>query len=131
MDLKVKIVKFLAGLMFCLGCSGCIPVLIGAGGIVTGYTLSNDAATGSVNMDYHTLWELCIDKLDSMESAQLSLTDESKGLIKARVSEYALTININSSTQQVQQLKVTARKFYLPKPQFAQKIFLKILNEVE
>jgi len=57
---------------------GCIPVLIGAG-IVTGYSLSNSTASGNVNVEYRVLWDICLDKLESME-AEILVSNESKGV---------------------------------------------------
>jgi len=118
----MKIVKFL-GLSFFL-LTGCVPLLVGAG-VVTGYTLSSDSATGNINSDYRELWDMCLDKLETME-AEFIYTNESKGVIKARVSENNVAIKINSSGQNTQRLRVSARRMLMPKPQFAQKIFLKI-----
>jgi len=108
--------------------TGCIPLIIG-GGIVTGYALSNTSAMGNVKCEYRVLWDLCIDKLETMEAEILSV-NESKGTIKARISENNVTIKINTASTELQRLKVTARKYFLPKPQFAQKVFFKIVQEL-
>ncbi|MDD4294030.1 MAG: hypothetical protein PHP69_00780 [Candidatus Omnitrophica bacterium] len=113
--------------------TGCAPFvaigLVGAG-CVTGYGLSNDSAVGNVKMDYHSLWEMCLDKLTAME-ADIYYSNESKGLFKVFTSEYRVTIHIDSFGPETQRLKVSARKFYMPKPQFAQKIFFKLLEDLE
>lgn len=123
----MKIVKFL-GLSFFL-LTGCVPLLVGAG-VVTGYTLSSDSATGNISSDYRELWDMCLDKLETME-AEFIYTNESKGVIKARVSENNVAIKINSSGQNTQRLRVSARRMLMPKPQFAQKIFLKIAEGLQ
>ncbi len=108
--------------------SGCVPVLIGAG-VVTGYALSGDSAIGNVKAEYRILWDLSLDKLESME-AELLDSDESRGLIKARVAENDVTIRIKNINFETQRLKVSARKYLLPKPQFAQKLFLQIIEDL-
>jgi len=106
--------------------AGCVPLLVGAGA-VTGYVLSSDSAIGSVKTEYRTLWDVCLNKLHSLE-AEIVQSDESQGLIKARISEHDVTVKIKNVSSDIQRLKVAARKFLLPKPQFAQKIFFSIVE---
>lgn len=108
---------------------GCAPLLVG-GGVAMGYSLGNDSASGTVKEDYRILWDLCLDKLNSMD-AEIIGVNESKGYIKARVSENSVVIKINTLNPKTQKLKISARKFYLPKPQFAQKIYFKIVEKFE
>jgi hypothetical protein len=108
---------------------GCAPVLLGVG-VVTGYTLSGDSAIGNVKAEYRVLWDVCMDKLQSMES-EVVYSDESKGVIKARVADNSVVVKINTVNSENQKLRVSARKFFLPKPQFAQKVFLKIVESLE
>lgn len=108
---------------------GCVPALVGTG-VVAGYALSNDSASGNVKEEYRVLWDLCLDKLESVD-AELTNVNESKGYIKARVADTALTLSINTLNPKMQRLKISARKFLLPKPQFAQKIFFKIVEHFE
>ena len=122
--------KKIIGLMLSLLLiTGCIPVLIGAG-VVTGYTLSNATASGNVNAEYRVLWDLCLDRLETME-AEILLSDESKGVVKARISEHSVVIKVDSISIDTQRLKVSARQLLLPKVQFAQKIFLKLISDLQ
>jgi uncharacterized protein DUF3568 len=107
--------------------NGCIPVLIGAG-VVTGYAVSSDAAIGNVKMDYRGLWDVCLAKLENLE-AEIVQSDQSKGLIKARIGEYNISVKINNINLDTQRLKVSARRTFMPKPQYAQKVFLKIIED--
>ena len=108
---------------------GCIPVLIGAG-LVTGYSLSNSTASGSVKAEYRVLWDICLDQLEMME-AEISVSNESKGIIKAKVSEHSIAVKIDSISLDTQRLKVSARQLLMPKSQFAQKIFLKLISDLQ
>ncbi len=108
--------------------SGCIPVLIGAG-VVTGYAISSDAAIGNVKIDYRTLWDICLAKLESLE-AEVLQSDQSQGLIKARIGEHSISVKIKNISLGTQRLKVSARIYLMPKPQFAQKIFYKIIEDI-
>jgi hypothetical protein len=117
---------FLLGLIFI---TGCVPVLIGTG-VVGGYLLSNDSAIGKIKIGYSQLWDVCIEKLEEME-AEITQTDESKGIIRAKILENFITIKIDSLTPKTQRLKVSVRKYLLPQPQFAQKVFFEIAKDVE
>ncbi len=121
-----KIISLIIGLFLI---TGCIPVFIGAG-IVTGYSLGNASASGNVKVEYRVLWDLCLDVLTTMEAEILS-SDESKGLIKAKLSEHSLTVKINSIGADSQRLKVTARQYLMPKAQFAQKVFVKLVADLQ
>lgn len=108
--------------------TGCVPALIAAG-VVTGYGLSNDSASGNVSAEYRILWDICLDTLDIME-AEILVVDESKGMIKAKISEHSVVVKINTLTPESQRLRVSARRNFLPKPQFAQKVFFKIVKDL-
>lgn len=109
---------------------GCIPLLIGGAGVVTGFAISNDSASGTVKADYRELWDECLDTLEDI-GAQIIQSNESKGQIQALASEYKVTIKIDSSGRNSQQLTVSARKTMMPKPHFAQKIFYKITDRLK
>ena len=121
-----KIIGFALSLLLI---TGCIPVIIGAG-MVTGYSLSNDSASGNITAEYRILWDICMDKLEAMEAEILS-SNESKGTIKAKLSEHSIYIKINTITTNTQRLKVSARQYFMPKAQFAQKIFLKLVADLQ
>ncbi|MFH1772374.1 MAG: hypothetical protein ABH872_06120 [Candidatus Omnitrophota bacterium] len=109
---------------------GCAPILIGATGALAGYTVSNDTAIGNVHAEYRILWDLCIDKLEGM-NANLVTVNESKGYIRAMIAEKTLVIRIDNITKEVQRLRISARKYFLPKPEFAQKIFIQLIEDLE
>jgi len=108
--------------------SGCLPLWIGAGA-TAGYMLSGDSAIGNVETEYRILWDICLDTIESMD-AELLNVNESKGLIKSRISDNVVTIVINTATPNSQRLKVSARANLLPKPQFAQKVYLRIVESL-
>ena len=129
MRLAVKKAKFLCFILSLFVVSGCIPVILGAG-VVTGYALSNDSAMGNINVGYHDLWVACKDILDS-ERADIIDAKESSGVIKAKISDVNFTLKIDSLSDDVQGLKISARKYLVPKPYVAQDIFAKIAKSLE
>ncbi len=121
-----KIIGLILGLLLI---AGCIPVLIGAG-VVTGYSLSNATASGNVKVEYRVLWDLCVDRLEEMD-AEILVSNESRGIIKAKLSEHKIALKIDSISRDTQRLKISARQLFLPKAQFAQQIFLKIISDFQ
>jgi hypothetical protein len=62
---------------------------------------------------------------------EILLTKESSGLIKAKISSNSITIKIDTITSDTQKLRVSARRFCIPQPYFAQKIFFKIVEDLK
>ncbi|UCC95402.1 MAG: hypothetical protein JSW40_01290 [Candidatus Omnitrophota bacterium] len=124
---RLRCLSYLAGILFFA--SGCIPLIIG-GGVLGGYMISNDSASGNVTSEYRALWDLCLEELKDME-AQIVEINESKGFIKTHISESELVVKINTVSPDTQWLKVSARKHLLPNPRLAQKIFFRIIEELE
>ena len=109
--------------------SGCVPLILGAG-LVTGYMLSNDYALGTVKTDYRTLWDVSLDTVSTAEFNILE-ADESKGTIKMKDSDVDVTLKISSLGVDEQRLKIAARKYLIPQPAYAQKVFFRIIRELE
>jgi len=129
-SIPLKKIIYLGVIFFSLcSISACVPILVGTG-VVAGYTLSNDSAIGEVKCDYRTLWDVSMDKLQNLK-AEILTSNESKGLIKAKVTDNDVTIKIDAISPSMQKLKISARKYLLPKPQFAQKIFVKIVQDLQ
>lgn len=124
--LKTKVICL--GIISILFFSGCVPVLIGAGA-VGGYALSTDAATGRIATQYRVLWDLCVAVLQDKQAEFLNI-NEARGHIKALVFEHSVTIRIDSITPDTQRLRVSARRYFMPRPQFAQEIFFAISDEL-
>lgn len=129
MSVSVKSVKLLCLILGLFIVSGCVPIILGAG-VVTGYVLSNDSAMGNINVGYHDLWVACKDTFDS-ERADIAEAKESSGIIKAKMSDISITLKIDSLSDDVQRLKISARKYLIPKPYIAQDIFAKIAKSLE
>ena len=109
--------------------AGCVPILV-VGSLVTGYGLSNDSAVGRINIGYHDLWVSCLDKLEALHAGTI-VGKESDGLIKAKMADVDITIRIDSLSNDVQRLKVSARKYLVPKPHIAQDVFFKITKDLK
>ena len=109
--------------------SGCVPVFVGAG-VLTGYALSNDTASGNISVEYRELWDVSYQAFQD-EGLEIFQADESKGIIKARSEDARYALKISSLGAKEQRLKVSTRKYLLPHPQAAQNLFFKIVREFE
>lgn len=108
--------------------AGCVPAII-AGGLVVGYSLSSDSASGNVKAEYRELWDICLERLATMD-AELISANESKGIIKAKISDNSLTLRIDTINSMTQRLRVSSRRYLLPRPQYAQQVFFKIVEDL-
>ena len=122
--MKKLIILFIS--VFFLG--GCLvtSLLVGAG-LVTGYTLGNDSATGNVKSEYSELWSRSLEIIKTMRGDVIGV-NESKGIIKAKVTGNDVVIKIDSLDTDIQRLRVSARKYFIPKQNIAQNIFVKIVR---
>lgn len=109
---------------------GCEPLLITTG-VAGGYLLSNDAAVGNVATSYRDLWDIATETISIDDSIEIIGLNESKGIVKARFSGANITVVIQSLEPNLQRLKVSARKFLIPKPYIAQDVFFKIVKDFE
>ena len=87
-----------------------------------------NSAIGKVASDYQFLWANCLDTLKDA-NVEIINSDESAGIITAKIEANDLTITIIPIDLKTQTLKVTARKYLIPKPAVAQKIFLDIARD--
>ena len=108
--------------------AGCVPAII-AGGLVIGYSLSSDSASGNVKAEYRELWDICLDRLEAMD-AEIISANESKGIIKANISENNLTLRLDTINSTTQRLRVSSRRYLMPRPQYSQQIFFKIVEDL-
>lgn len=117
------------GLILTSGCAAPLLVGVAAGAGAAGYAVIGDSAKGNIDCEYRDLWDTTLKVLKDRKSG-IYVTNESKGIVKAKVSGNSVAVKINTVSPGVQYLKVSAQKFLMPKPQFAQEIFQTIVNEL-
>ncbi len=108
--------------------AGCAVPLVMEKTAVTEIAIDSNSIRGNVKSEYRVLWDLCMSKLEGIEAEDTRI-NESKGVIKSKVSGITVKIEIDSTDFQTQRMKVSATKFFMPKPEFAQKLFFEIVNE--
>lgn len=108
--------------------SGCVWVLLGVGA-VGGYAFSKDTIAGELDKDYDSIWTAA-EKVSAIMGT-VKNKDRTKGFIDVDVDKSKVSINIERLTPETLRLKVTARKLLMPNISLAQKIFVKINQQIE
>jgi hypothetical protein len=120
---------FVVYISLCLLLSGCIPILIGAGG-VAGYLATKDTALGNVETSFDKLWSTALKVAE--ESGDITEENDKTGLIKATSGRNSITIVIKELTEHSYSLRVTCRKsMALANLSLAQSLFTKIVRRIK
>ncbi len=105
--------------------SGCWFLVGGA----AGYELTSDSAIGHYDTSYSRAYKAGLDVLRAQGNT--SMEDETGGWVKASINNYDVAVHIEQLTQRTVKVTVSARKYALPKSQFARDILLKIANKLK
>ncbi|MDD5084427.1 MAG: DUF3568 family protein [Candidatus Omnitrophica bacterium] len=108
--------------------TGCAVLLIGTGGAIGGYALSQDSAEGYVDYPMDRVWNASREILKS--KGAIVSENRADGKIEASVDEITVKVQIKELTSKTTKLKVSARKSLLPKVKVAQDIYVRIAKRV-
>jgi len=106
-----------------LSLSGCI-LLIAGGAATGGYALSTDSAEGIIDSPYDEVWEAAVTVFE--DDGIIELQDEKHGRLEAEVDSIDMKVQIDAIGKESTKLKVTARKYMMPKAKQAEKEFVRI-----
>lgn len=114
----------------CFSLSGCVWMLLGAGA-AGGYAVSKDSIAGEIDADYDTIWNAAERVSEIMGT--IKNKDRTKGIIDLDVDKSKVSIRIERLTLETLRLRVAARKYknLVPDPGLAQKIYVKINQQIE
>lgn len=104
--------------------SGCWFI---AGG-VAGYEVTQDSVQGHFDTSFERAYQAGLKVIQSL--GKTNLEDEKDGWIKADINKYVVALHIEKLTERTVQITVSARKYTLPKPQFARSILDKISSRL-
>lgn len=124
---KRVIIGAISLLVSCLNFSGCVflPWVVGAAG---GYAVSKDTIAGEIDADYDTLWDAAMKVSEIM--GVINLEDKVRGRIDLNIGKSKVVVIIEVLTPKTMRLKVKARKYLLPNIALAQKMFVKITQQI-
>lgn len=127
----MKIIKslFFVGLLVCyLNFCGCIYVVAGAGAL-GGYAISRDTIQGETDKTFDNIWNSSLKVLNIL--GNVTMEDKKKGVIEAKIDSSYAKVTIEQLTPKTTRLRVKARKFMLPNISLAQKIYIKVIQNVK
>lgn len=122
------ILVLIAVLFLSFAATGCAVMLIGTGGAIGGYALSQDSAEGYVDYPMDRVWNASREILKS--KGAIVSENRADGKIEASVDEVNVKVQLKELTSKTVKLKVSARKNLLPKVKVAQDIYVRIAKRV-
>jgi len=99
---------------------GCWFILGGA----AGYEMTSDSAIGHYDTSFTRAYKASLHVIQAQ--GNITMQDESGGWIKADIDNNNVAVHIEQLTEKTAKITVSARKYTLPKPQFAREILSKI-----
>lgn len=110
--------------------TGCVPLLIGAAGVVTGYVAFKDTVAGNIDGTFDDIWYSVKTVLENR--TEIISEDTTLGIIKAKYANNNIVVKIIAFTDNAYKLKVTCRKSYIVEANLdlAQDLFTRIIKEI-
>ncbi len=105
--------------------SSCAALLIGG---AVGYEVSADSVKANVDSSYDKAYDASLETLRAIGG--LSVDKKEEGWVKSDVNQYNVAVHIEKLTEKTVRVTVSARKYALPKAQYARDILAKILKRV-
>ena len=108
--------------------SGCIFIVAGSVGAVGGYAITRDTIQGEYDANYSRAWKSALEVSSIL--GRVVTKDTTKGAIDAEVDKAKIKIEITQLTPEAIRLKVKARKGIFPRLGTAEKVFVKIVQQL-
>ncbi len=105
--------------------SSCAAILIGG---AVGYEVSADSVKANVDSSYDKTYDASFETLRAIGG--LSVDKKEEGWVKSEMNNYDVAVHIEKLTEKTARITVSARKYALPKPQYARDVLAKILKRV-
>lgn len=108
--------------------SGCVFVLAGGAGLLGGYVISKDTIQGEYDVGFSDAWDASRSVSEMLGS--VSASDSSSGVIEAMVDKAKVKIDITQLTKEAVRIKIKARRGIFPRLATAEKVFVKIVQQL-
>lgn len=108
--------------------SGCIFIVAGSVGAVGGYAITRDTIQGEYDANYSRAWKSALEVSGIL--GRVVTKNTTKGAIDAEVDKAKIKIEITQLTPEAIRLKVKARKGIFPRLGTAEKVFVKIVQQL-
>ena len=103
---------------------GCWFILGGA----AGYEMTSDSARGHYDTSFPRAYKASVHVM--LSQGNITMQEEKSGWVKADIDNHNVAVHVEQLTERTAQITVSARKYTLPKPQFARDILSKISKEL-
>ncbi|MFC1709751.1 hypothetical protein ACFL2J_06835 [Candidatus Omnitrophota bacterium] len=96
---------------------------------VAAVLIGNDSGSSDFNYDFEKVYNTAIETVKEM--GEVIKEDKGNGVVKGKVSGSSITIEITELEPNKTQMKVSARKFMLPKPEVAEGVIYEISQKLK
>ncbi len=107
---------------------GCVFVVAGSIGAVGGYAITRDTIQGEYDAKYAQAWKSALDVCSMLGT--LSSKDQTKGVVESLIDRAKVRVEITQLTPEALRIKVKARKGIFPRLGTAEKVFVKIVQQL-
>ncbi|MBI2870231.1 MAG: DUF3568 family protein [Candidatus Omnitrophica bacterium] len=108
--------------------SGCALALVGAGAAAGTYAMVQGSAEGFSDAKYDRIWKAAKAVLE--EKGTLTSDDEAGGVLKGKVADTDVTVELVKITEASTKMRVTARKNLLPREKLAEEVYTAIAKKL-
>lgn len=127
MKIKALITLIALPLVLCQ-LTGCIFLVVASAGAVGGYAITRDTIQGDYDASYPDAWKESLSVCGIL--GKVSIKDSGKGTIEADVDRAKVKVELTQLTPESIRLKVKARKGIFPRLGTAEKVFVKIVQQL-
>lgn len=115
-------------LMLTMGLSGCVFLIVASAGAVGGYAITRDTIQGEYDARFSDAWKASVDVCSLL--GMVTLKDSSRGILEASVERAKIKVEVTQITPEAIRVKVKARKGFFPRLGTAEKVFVRIVQQL-
>lgn len=118
----------LMGVLALAQLSGCIFLIAAGAGAVGGYAITRDTIQGDYDADQRDAYRAAVEVCGMMGTVLAK--SPSLGSVEATVNNASVTVSITQLTKEAIRVKVKARRGIFPSLSNAERVFVKIVNQL-
>ncbi|MDD5019741.1 MAG: DUF3568 family protein [Candidatus Omnitrophica bacterium] len=122
------VLSFLSSIFLAAFLSGCVWLVVGGVGAVGGYAVTRDTIQGEYDAKFDDAWRSAQSVCSIL--GVVSGRDASTGTIDAVVDRAKVKVVVTQMTPEAVRLKVKARRGLFPQMGIAEKVFVKIVQQL-
>lgn len=123
-----RVFSFVFVLSLALGLAGCAFLVIASVGAVGGYAVTSDSIQGEYDVTSADAFRASVETCGAL--GYVTVKDTANGTLEAMVDRAKVNIWVTRLTPEAIRLKVKARKGIFPRRAVAEKVFVKIVQQL-